>query len=225
MFPADQVLPYMVRNTYRLPPTFFRTSLGTPSRIGPTHPTSVTSVPDLRILTPDTAPRISHDHCAPFIGMGLYAYLSHLLFIILLLVTLLYIWYLSPLYVLVLLYLWISSGTSWTYSIKEHLQSRSRGSSELALICPIPFSSRPLSLVSSCLVLIRLTPLPPELLRLISDTSPSSTLSRTSPLKSRLRPHPSDFAYALWILSPASLRISLRNVHYQAPPWHRVGST
>src|SRR6201996_6664279 len=73
--PADQVLPYMVRNTYRLPPTFFRTSPGTPSRIGPTHPTSVTSVPDLWILTPDTAPRISHDHCTPFIGMGLYAYL------------------------------------------------------------------------------------------------------------------------------------------------------
>src|ERR1700760_1339399 len=68
MFPADQVLPYMVRNTYRLPPTFFWTSPGTPSQIGPTHPTSVTSVPDLRILTPDTAPRISHDHCAPFIG-------------------------------------------------------------------------------------------------------------------------------------------------------------
>src|SRR6201996_4646747 len=75
MFPADQVLPYMVRNTYRLPLTFFRTPPGTPSRIRPTHPTSVTSVPDPRISTPDTAPRISHDHCAPFIGMGLYAYL------------------------------------------------------------------------------------------------------------------------------------------------------
>src|SRR6201996_4615226 len=75
MFPADQVLPYMVRNTYWLPPTLFRTPPGTPSRIGPTHPASVTSVPDPRISTLDTAPCISHDHCAPFIGMGLYAYL------------------------------------------------------------------------------------------------------------------------------------------------------
>src|SRR6201996_6356974 len=75
MFPADQVLPYMVRDTYRLPPTFFQTPPGTPSRIGPTHPTLVTSVPDPRISTPDTAPHISHDHCTLFIGMGLYAYL------------------------------------------------------------------------------------------------------------------------------------------------------
>src|ERR1700761_8141603 len=75
MFPADQVLPYMVRNTDRLPPTFFRTPLGTPFRIGPTHPTSVTSVPDPWISAPDTAPHISHDHCVPFVGMGLYAYL------------------------------------------------------------------------------------------------------------------------------------------------------
>src|ERR1700761_970298 len=75
MFPADQVLPYMVRNTCWLPPTFFRLPPGTPLRIGLTHPTLVISAPDLRISAPDPAPRISHDHCVPFIGMGLYAYL------------------------------------------------------------------------------------------------------------------------------------------------------
>src|SRR6201996_7433877 len=75
MFPADQVLPYMVRNTCRLAPTFFRLPPGTPLHIGLTHPTSVISAPDLRISAPDPAPRISHDHCVPFIGIGLYAYL------------------------------------------------------------------------------------------------------------------------------------------------------
>src|ERR1700761_3290137 len=66
---------------------------------------------------------------------------------------------------------------------------------------------------------------PIPVLHLISDPSPLSPLSRTSPPKSGLRLHPSDFVYALQILSPTSLRISLRDVHCQAPPWHRVGST
>src|ERR1700761_5249366 len=59
MFPADQVLPYMVRNTCRLPPTFSRLPPGTPLRIGLTHPTSVISAPDLRILAP-TLPLAYH---------------------------------------------------------------------------------------------------------------------------------------------------------------------